>query len=305
MKNLTKMKALSKLRIVCSLTLSLIFGLIAGIFALLLLYSGASGSALILQALLFSLIFIFIQWYIGPGMIKLLTRMREIKEEEYPWLHSMVNELSREAGIPKPRLYLVQDLSPNAFAFGRTQGSAGIGVHLGLIRNLEKEEIRGVIAHEIAHIKHRDMIVMTIASALPIVLYFLVIALAPRREEERASLAILIYFGAIVARMIGQLVVLWLSRVREYFADSYSAYATKEPASLASALVKISQSAIALRPSRQASALRAFYIADPFTKAGELEPGMEQKFLELFMTHPLVFKRIKNLKRIEEELKSS
>lgn len=311
---------LGRLELVATLTLSLVFGVIAGILGLVLWYSGASGISGVALALGFSVALILVQWYIGPSLIRMLTRMKEMAAGEYPQIHAAVERLAREAGIPKPKLYVVYDGSPNAFAFGRTQASSGIAVHTGLLNALDEREVEGVLAHEIGHIKHRDVVVMTIASVLPVLLYYLVIIFAPRDRDRGAGSAMLVFFGAMIAQFLGRLLVMWLSRKREYYADAFSAYVTQSPRSLMSGLAKITYGAARAQPSEQADAMRAFYIADPKQhedlrgvaqlisrgSSEQLEAAIKEErkrgAMQFFMTHPLTANRLLALARIEKEI---
>lgn len=317
---------LMKLELISALTMALIFGAISGILALVLWYTGASGFGGIMLALFFSLVMLLVQWYLGPSIIKFITRMRELKEGEAPEVHAMVERISKEAGIPKPKLYLVDNPTPNAFAFGRTQKSANIALHTGLLKMLDEDEVEGVVAHEIGHIKHRDVLVMTIASVLPILLYYIVLVVggSSRDRDDRggAGSFILVWLGAQFASFLGQLLVLWLSRKREYYADAFSAYVTGKPASLMNSLAKISYAAAAMPAEARGednSALKAFYIASP--GAGEkqsiaeiaraINSGSERDLmkaiekekrmgaLEFLMTHPLTAKRLEALLQIK------
>jgi len=311
---------LVKLKTITAITMALVFGVIAGIFAVVLWYMGASGYDGLIMALFFSLIMLAIQWYLGPILIKAITQMREIKEDEYPELHSIVEKLSKASSIPKPKLYLVNDSTPNAFAFGRTLKNSNIAVHAGLLNLLNKGEIESVLAHEIGHIKHRDVLVMTIASVLPIMLYYIVLTMGMNRDDrKRGGNVILVWIGAQIASFLGQLLVLWLSRQREYYADAFSAYTTQEPTNLMSGLAKISYK---MPSNAQNTALKAFYIADPsiserqsiieITKAisigneKEIQQAIEKEkkrnIVELFMTHPLTAKRLDALLKLKREI---
>lgn len=305
------------------LTSALVLGVIAGLLGLILLYSGITGEGAIYVWLIISFAFIFIQWYIGPVLIKWVTGAREVAPAEAPKLHSMLDRLSREAGIPKPKLYVVQDNNPNAFAFGRTQGSSGIAVHTGLLNTLDESEVEAVLAHEVGHIKHRDVLVMTIASALPVILYYAVLVFGGRGDRERGIGGILLTFvGAIIAQFIGQLLVMWLSRSREYYADAFAAYATGRPEHLMSALAKITYK---IKPSEENSGLKSLYIADPAAQekanimeiaraiaAGDpklIESAIENEkknasALELIMTHPLTSKRLEALWKIRKGIRA-
>ena len=311
---------LLKLKAITGITMALVFGVISGIFAIVLWYVGASGYSGLIMALFFSVIMLAIQWYLGPVLIKTLTRMKEIKVGDNPEVHILVEKLSKVAGIPKPKLYIVNDPTPNAFAFGRTQKSSNIAVHTGLLSLLDKGEIESVLAHEIGHIKHRDVLVMTVASVLPIMLYYIVLTMGMSRDSrERGGNIILIFIGAQIASFLGQLLVLWLSRQREYYADAFSAYITKEPTNLMSGLAKISYK---MPVHVENTALKAFYIADPsiserqsiieITKAigtgneKDIQRAIEREkkrgAVEVFMTHPLTAKRLDALLKLKREL---
>src|SRR4030067_1123154 len=135
------------------LQLDLISGLIIGL--------GATG------------LFILFQYLVGPAIVAATARLHYLKPGENPWLESTVKELADKSGLPMPKLATVPDNTPNAFTFGRTTSSATLAVHEGLLKNLNEEEVKGVIAHELGHIKHKDYIVMTVLSALPLIAYII------------------------------------------------------------------------------------------------------------------------------------
>lgn len=312
---------MSKLNVTILLTTALVFGVLAGLMGIILLYAGFSGENGIILWIFISFFFIFIQWLIGPWLIKMMTGAKEIKVEEAPEIHQMLNELSKAAGIPKPKLYIVNKNDPNAFAFGRTQGSSGIALHRGLIEMLTKEELRAVIAHEIGHIKHRDVSIMTIASSLPTILYYMVIIFAPRDRNGNSILQIVVTFlGGLVAQFIGVLLVMWLSRTREYYADEFAAYATNNPLALITALSKITYKTIPYKNERDNS-FKTLYISDP--SQGESDHIVEiskaissdnaklvedlieeekdrMKNREWLMTHPITAKRLERLWKIKK-----
>jgi len=276
--------------------------------------------------------------------------MREIRKDEYPWLHKMLDELTKKAKLPKkPRLYLVYDSTPNAFAFGWSKSRAFIAIHSGLIEMLNKDEIKAVLAHEVGHIKHNDVVLMTIASMIPTIIYYLIIAFGSiltsrTREEERGGIyPLLVFLGAYVAQFFTYLLVLYLSRVREFFSDAFSAVVTS-PKNMRTALAKIAYGfpIIASTRLREYQIKRAFYIADPMAavkisegiKRGELEKELEEsikkekkkegkldmekelikamewekkspaaKLIQIFSTHPLTYRRIDALYELEKEIK--
>lgn len=286
-----------------------------------------------------SALFILFQYAIGPSIVAATTRLHYLKPGENPWLESAVKELAEKDGLPMPRLATVPNNTPNAFTFGRTTSSATLAVHEGLLRQLNQGEIKGVIAHELGHIKHKDYIVMTILSALPLIAYMIAqvtlragMYSGGRRNSKDNSGAALLAIGAIsfAVYIITFLIVMRLSRLREHFADAYSAYVTGSPRNLSSALAKITYG---LSVSEKApEGARAFYIEDPATAKQDVQRIMENKnkydldqdgvlderelqlamekeahstwvqMNSLFATHPPTFRRIQLLKEIETEM---
>jgi len=299
--------------------------------------------------LIFALIgtglFILFQYLVGPTIVKASTRLQYIKPGENPWLENTVKNLAGKSGIPMPKLAIVPNNTPNAFTFGRTSSSATLALHQGLLDNLNENEVAGVIGHELGHIKHKDYIIMTILSALPLIAY-LVAQVAFRagvfssysgnRKNQGNATAALIVVGVIsfVVYIVSFLAVMRLSRLREHYADAYSAYLTSSPRSLESGLAKITYG-LSLSPKvEDAGTVRAFFIEDPHTAKQEIQEIMDKKSeydldhdgvldereLELamekeakstwrqlntlFATHPPTFKRILLLKEIENEMQT-
>jgi heat shock protein HtpX len=286
------------------LTTALVFGVIAGLLAVLMLMTGNEIS--ILSLFIFSLILLAIQWYLGPIIVKWVSGAKEVSPKEAPELHAALERIAKESGIPKPKLYIVNSSVPNAFAFGRGKNDSGIAIHTGLLQRLNKKEVEAVIAHEVGHIKHNDVIVMTIASVIPVLLYYVAIMVLSRRDDDRPN-PIAVFVGGILAQLIGQLVVLWLSRQREYYADAHSREIMKDPMPLASALVKITYDIPAQSGN---NALNTLYVAehgfvsesllsaiqrnDPIALKNAVEKEPNQPF-EFISTHPSMKNRLKNL----------
>lgn len=313
-------RGLTSLNLTILLTTTLVFAVIAGVLAAVMIYFRASIGLPIFFVI--SLGFIFLQWFFSPIIIKWVSKAKELKKEQAPGLHAMVEKLAGQAGIAVPKLLIVENPSPNAFAFGRTQGSSYVAVHSGLLQVLEKDEVEAVLAHEIGHIKHRDILVMTFASVLPVILYYVVLYFGSDRNDRGITGFIVTIVGAMIAQFLGMLLVFWLSRKREKYADAYSAYATGKPESLMSALTKISYGLSHAKHATTEDALKAFYISSP--KAGEaqeltelyaladagdknaFEKAVEKEkagsSMELLMTHPLTIKRLKNLLQIKKEM---
>ena len=297
----------------------------------------------IIYALIGTLLFIFFQYLVGPFIVGASTRLHYLKPGENQWLETTVKNLAAKDRVPMPRLAIVPNKSPNAFVFGRTSNSATLAVHEGLLNNLNKKEVEGVIAHELGHIKHKDYIVMTVLSALPLIAYIVAQSLfragmissySRRRDNDGNAGLALIIVGAIsfLVYIITFLSVMRLSRLREHYADAYSAYLTSNPSGLQSGLAKITYG-LSIIPQKSTQA-RAFYIGDPtmakkelsnlrkhkqdydLDKDGvldevELNRAMEKEakttwssLNNWFSTHPPTFKRILLLRKIEKEMKT-
>ncbi|NOZ82170.1 MAG: M48 family metalloprotease [Candidatus Micrarchaeota archaeon] len=206
----------------------------------------------------------------------------------------MVAELSREAGIPEPKLYVVQDPTPNAFATGRSPSKSAVAVTTGLLDVLDDDEIRGVLSHEIAHIKNRDTLVSTVAAVMAGAIAYLA-QLAWwglfAGQRDRSPVWILLPL-LVLAPLAATLVRLAISRSREFYADHTGALISKDPESLASALEKIS-SHVRFSPSHGNPATSHMWIVNPFES---------DSFSRLFSTHPPVSERIKRLKKLSKEI---
>jgi len=294
-------------------------------------------------ALLGTLIFILIEYLIGPAIVRSSTRLRYLRPGEHPWLESTVKELAQKSEIPTPKLAIVPDSTPNAFVFGRTTRDAALAVHEGLLKQLNGREVRGVIGHELGHIRHKDFLVMTVLSALPLVAYLIarlsfraaLFTDGGKKKGGEVPLRLLLIAAAAVSYVVyivTLLCVMRLSRLREHYADAYSAYVTGEPRQLESALTKITYG-LSLSPNPPHGA-RTLYIGDPalakqecqgilqrreeydLDKDGvlderELELAMEReaksKWTTIntwFATHPPTYQRVLLLREIGREMES-
>jgi len=297
----------------------------------------------LIWAVVLTIIFILIQYLIGPSIVRATTRLRYLKEGENPWLESTVKDLAQKSEIPPPKLAVVPNPTPNAFVFGRTTGDATLAVHEGLLTQLNQDEVRGVIGHELGHIRHRDFLVMTALSALPLLAYLIAritfeaawwSGRTSRKKEEGAGLGAALFAVAVVSYVVyivSLLGVMRLSRLREHYADSYSAYVTGSPRQLASALTKITYG-LSLAPHPEREGARTLYISDPALAKQECQGivsrkqeydldrdgVLDEKELELamekeaksrwltinrwFHTHPATFQRVLLLREIENEM---
>ncbi len=257
------MSAITGLKARMYLTLTLVFAIGFIIISAILYLLGVSS----LGIFAFVLLFFLLQWYASPLIVRVASRLHYIKSNEYPELHSMVNELAKQAGVPTPKIAISPSKEPNAFVFGRTRKSATLVVHEGLLNSLNKNELKTVLAHEIGHIKHNDFMVMTVVSFVPMLAYLLAQlfffgGLGGNRRNGSAY-ALLIGATAYGIYLLTELLMLSLSRARETFADAYSAEATQKPEDLASALSKITYNlASSKQQTQQSTVTRSFFIAD-------------------------------------------
>lgn len=236
-------------------------------------------------------------WY-SDKLVLRMTNAREISYNQAPDLYNIVENLSITAGLPMPKVYIVDDPSPNAFATGRDPDHAVVAVTAGLLQILDRTELEGVIAHELAHVGNRDMLVMTVAVVLAgfvaIVADILTRSLlwgGGNSRERHPLFLILGIVGIILAPIAAKLIQMAISRKREYLADATGALLTRYPEGLASALEKISQSN---RPMKKASHATAhLFISDPFKDNNR---GIMHKIGGLFQTHPPAEDRVSKLR---------
>jgi heat shock protein HtpX len=222
---------------------------------------------------------------------------RRVDEDEYPRLHAMVDRLCQQADLPKPDVAVADTKMPNAFAAGRSQDHSTVCVTEGLLRTLDEEELEGVMAHELAHVKNRDVMVMTIASFLS-TLAFMVVRwgwlFGGGRNRQGGGGVIVAILASLVVWVVSFLLVRALSRYREYAADRGAAAITGRPSALASALLKISgrMDDVPDRDLREQSEMNAFFVIP-------LRSGVVGR---VFSTHPPTEKRVDRLRDLEGEM---
>lgn len=224
---------------------------------------------------------------------KLVLRMHgaaEVAPHEAPRLHAMVERLAAQAGIPKPRLFVIPEAQPNAFATGRNPERGVVAVTRGIVELLDEPELQGVLAHEIAHIKNRDILIASIAATMAGVLSYVGHALSfatlfgGQSEDDESSSGGLL--AAILAPMAALLVQMSISRSREYMADETGARLTGDPEALARALLKLQRGA-ELVPAQATPATASLFIVNPF--------GAVERLSRLFSTHPHTEDRVQRL----------
>ena len=249
----------------------------------------------------FMLIMLFLQFFFSDKMVLWSTGARLVTEQEEPRLHETVSRLCAIADLPKPKVAIVDSSVPNAFATGRSKGSAVVAVTTSLKQRLGQPELEAVLAHELSHVKNRDMLVITIASFLSTVAALLVRNMlffgvgGGNRNRKGANAAIIIFVVSIVVWIISFLLIRALSRYREFAADRGSAIITGRPSNLASALMKISgmMENVPTRDLREVEAMNAFFIIPAIS--GE-------SIMNLFSTHPSVEARIRALEEMERRM---
>lgn len=272
---------------------------------------------------IFAFLIVLLQYWISPKIVETTMHVKYISKHEMPWLHDIVEKLSKESGIPKPKIGISNISIPNAFAFGRSKKDGRVCITKGLLNVLNREEIEAVLGHEISHIKHRDMVVITMLSVIPLISYMVFwnsLWSRDRRNVWVAPLAFAIYF-------LTNLLVLYVNRIREYYADYGSAIITKKPYALASALYRITLASynIPLEKVREVNGVKAFFATDPSRArhdlmelkkadlnmdghldkyevkvfASKAKASTTDKLMEIFSSHPNIVDRIKRLVNIK------
>mgnify|MGYP001243334790 FL=1 len=269
------------------------------IFVILLgwLFSYALDSTIILYiAVIFSIATSISSYWFSDKIVLNATRAQPIKKEDNPELYRIVENLAITAGIPMPKVFILNEAQPNAFATGRDEKHAVVAVTKGLLGKLERSEIEGVIAHEIAHIKNKDILLQTavvVLVGIVVILsdFFLRISMWGGGDKDNNNIlaVILGIIAAILAPIGASLIQLSISRKREFLADASGALLTRYPEGLASALEKISSDNSPLRTANNSNA--HLFISSPLR--GKSSKGW---FSKLFLTHPPIEERVANLR---------
>jgi heat shock protein HtpX len=219
--------------------LYLLLGLMfAIVYAMVSLVAGSLGITSFAFYGVLASFMLLIQYLIGPKMVEWSMGIKYVSEAEYPSLHRMVAEMAQKANIPKPRVGVANVPIPNAFAFGRWKSDGRVCVTDQILRLLSPEELKAVIGHEIAHLKHRDVAVITTLSVIPMIMWYIAWSTMFSGGRDRGN-AVIIGIFAFLMYMITNLLVLYASRIREYYADERSIKLGNAPHALASALYKL------------------------------------------------------------------
>ncbi len=264
------------------------------LLTLLLVYGGAAlgGRQGMTFALLFAFLMNFVSYFFSDKIVLKMYRAQEVSEAEAPSLYRIVRRLSQKAGIPMPKVYIIPDMSPNAFATGRNPQHAAVAATQGIMQILTEEELAGVMAHELTHVLHRDILISTVAATIAGAISYLaqmaqwamIFGGGRRRDEDGNPIAALVMM--IVAPIAAMLIQLAISRSREYSADEGGARLLGNPLALADALKKLTKGT-QLMPMQQTSAATShLFIVNPLRGDG---------LLKLFSTHPPLEERIARL----------
>ena len=322
--------SLWKLRFSLIGTLALIIGLSTLFFTVIMALAGVS----LLFLPFIVVIFNIVQWLIAPYLIDAMYRVKEIKPLEDPALHEIVDRLSNKSRIQKPKLMKAQMAIPNAFAYSSPLTGSKVAVTTGLLETLETDEVEAVIGHELGHLKHRDVQVMMFVSILPAIFYFigyslLLSSMFSRRDSRDSGGGAIIGIASILIYWILTLFTLYLSRIREYFADRHSASIVEDGAQkLSEGLAKIVNSTNNMKKGRRdrhntsgSNSFKALFISDPdrseidSASLKQLGSGMGDRKLveevlrkkittfdrvmEVFSTHPNIVKRLRALQELD------
>jgi heat shock protein HtpX len=245
----------------------------------------------------------FVQYFTSDKIALLASGAKVVERDEAPALHDMVERLAAMADLPKPRVAVIPTEVPNAFATGRSPKKSVVAVTEGLWSRLEPAEVEGVVAHELTHIANRDVAVMTIASFFAMVAAMLarfglwggMMGGGDRDRGGGAPVWLIMFVASLVTYVVSYVLMMMISRYREYAADRGAALITGAPENLMSALQKIASriTQIPQRDLREVAGMNAFFIVPTSVKRG---------FAELFMTHPPLEKRLARLAAISREM---
>ncbi len=278
--------------------------LMAGLAGILMLLGGlVAGDQGVIIAFIIAMGINFFSYWFSDKLVLTMYRAQEVSAAEAPELYQIVRNLADRAGLPMPRVYIIPTDTPNAFATGRNPSHAVVAVTQGILRILSRDELEGVLGHELAHVKNRDILIQTVAATLASAISFLAFmarwgaifgGFGGRDDDDSGGILGLLAM-AILAPIAAMIIQLAISRSREYMADETGAHISGRPLSLASALRKLSlgvqQRPLAATPSHNATA--HMFIVKPFSGRG---------LTSLFSTHPPTEERIARLQEIASHI---
>jgi heat shock protein HtpX len=264
--------------------------------SLILVWAGAAfgGRSGMTMALMFALMLNLFSYWFSDKIVLKMYRAREVRENEAPDLYSSVRRLAQKAEIPMPKVYIIDQDQPNAFATGRNPGHAAVAVTTGIMRILTREELEGVIGHELAHVKHRDILIGTIAATIAAAISYLAqmaqwaMIFGGRSDDDEGGSPIAALVMMIVGPIAAMLIQMAISRSREYSADEGGARIAGNPRYLAEALKKLNMASQKI-PMDAKPATAHMFIVNPLSGRG---------IVKLFSTHPPIEERIARLEAL-------
>jgi len=273
-----------------------LLGLLSIIFILIGSFFGKQGMII---ALILALGLNWFSYFFSDKLVLAMYRAKEVPENAYPQLHRIVEELAVKGKIPKPKIYIIPSATPNAFATGRDPNHAAVAVTEGIMEILDENELKGVLGHELSHIKHRDILIATVAATIAAAITFIANMLRwaaffggiggdDDREGNILGLAGIILF-AILAPIAAMIIQLAISRSREYLADEGGAELCGNPLYLANALKKLSEGVKRIPMKTSNPSTSHLFIVNPFSG---------KSLINLFSTHPPTEERIKRLENM-------
>ena len=280
-----------------------ILGLLYIVFLSVLAYIGLG----FLPITIIALIMIMAQWYFSDKIVMWSAGAKVVTREQFPELHNLVERIVARNNLPKPKIAVIKSRMPNAFATGKGPKSSVVAVTTGLMDTLNTEELEGVIAHELTHIRNRDVLVLTLASLFSTVAWYLMqfgfygglygggMGYGGNRNNNSGGAMIIVIAVALLTWVVSFLIIRAISRYREFAADRGSAQMTGKPVELANALMKISGTMknVPTRDLRQEEGLNAFFIV----------PALSGSTIgNLFSTHPPIQKRVQKLMEMEASM---
>jgi heat shock protein HtpX len=258
---------------------------------------GGTGGMLLFGGI--GLVFNFASYWFSDRIALAMHRAKEVTRAEQPELFALVEGLARKAGLPMPRVYVIPSETPNAFATGRSPAHAAVAVTEGIMRILDRRELEGVLAHELTHVRNRDILIATMAAAVAglvaslghMVQWGAMLGGMRSSDDDRSGGVFGALAWAILAPILAMIIQLAVSRSREYAADAGGAELVGDPEPLAQALLKLEQGNQAIPYPYGGPATAHFFIVNPFS-------GVGGKMLSLFSTHPPIEERVRRLREM-------